>query len=58
MCYPILVKVTFHPDYRRQLPVVHRLLTQIARLMEINALSQVTREVVEAARKSLVIGVV
>jgi hypothetical protein len=58
MCHPILVKVTFHPDDRRQLPVVHRLLTQIARLVEINALSQVTREVVEAARKSLVIGVV
>jgi DNA transposition AAA+ family ATPase len=35
-----------------------RLLTQIARLVEINALSQVTREVVEAARKSLVIGAI
>jgi hypothetical protein len=28
----------------------------IARIVEINALSQVTREVVEAARESLVIG--
>ena len=36
----------------------HRLLTQMARLMEINALSHVTREVVEAARETLVIGVV
>ena len=38
--------------------LLHRLLTQIARLVEINALSQVTREVVEAARESLVIGAV
>lgn len=38
--------------------LLHRLLTQIARLVEINALSQVTREVVESARESLVIGVV
>ncbi len=36
--------------------LLHRLLTQIARLAEINALSRVTREVVEAARESLVIG--
>jgi DNA transposition AAA+ family ATPase len=33
-----------------------RLLTQMARLMEINALAHVTREVVEAARETLVIG--
>jgi DNA transposition AAA+ family ATPase len=38
--------------------LLHRLLTQIARLVEINALSQVTREVVEAARESLVIGAI
>jgi DNA transposition AAA+ family ATPase len=38
--------------------LLHRLLTQIARLVEINALSRVTREVVEAARESLVIGIV
>jgi DNA transposition AAA+ family ATPase len=38
--------------------LLHRLLTQIARLAEINALSRVTREVVEAARESLVIGAV
>ena len=37
--------------------LLHRLLTQIARLMEINALPQVTQQVVETARKSLVIGV-
>jgi DNA transposition AAA+ family ATPase len=36
--------------------LLHRLLTQIARLMEINALTRVTREVVDAARESLVIG--
>jgi DNA transposition AAA+ family ATPase len=36
--------------------LLHRLLTQIARLVEINALSRVTREVIEAARESLVIG--
>jgi DNA transposition AAA+ family ATPase len=36
--------------------LLHRLLTQIARLLEINALETVTNEVVEAARESLVIG--
>jgi hypothetical protein len=36
--------------------LLHRLLTQVARLVEINALSRVTREVIEAARESLVIG--
>jgi DNA transposition AAA+ family ATPase len=36
--------------------LLHRLLTQVARLLEINALSRVTREVVEAARENLVIG--
>jgi hypothetical protein len=36
--------------------LLQRLLTQSARLMEINALSEVTREVVEAARETLVIG--
>jgi DNA transposition AAA+ family ATPase len=34
----------------------HRLLTQIERVLEINGLHQVTKEVVEAARESLVIG--
>jgi len=38
--------------------LLHRLLTQIARLVEINALQTVTSEVVEAARESLVIGTV
>ena len=36
--------------------LLHRLITQIARLVEINSLEQVTSEVVEAARESLVIG--
>jgi len=36
--------------------LLHRLLTQIARLMAINALHTITRDVVEAARESLVIG--
>jgi DNA transposition AAA+ family ATPase len=36
--------------------LLHRLLTQVARLLEINALTRVTREVVEAARENLVIG--
>jgi len=36
--------------------LLHRLLTQIARLVEINALKTVTGEVVDAARESLVIG--
>jgi DNA transposition AAA+ family ATPase len=38
--------------------LLHRLLTQIARLVEINALARVTPQVVEAARESLVIGTV
>ena len=37
--------------------LLHRLLTQMARLVAINAVSHVTREVVEAARETLVIGV-
>jgi DNA transposition AAA+ family ATPase len=36
--------------------LLHRLLTQVARILEINALRTITREVVEAARESLVIG--
>jgi len=38
--------------------LLHRLITQIARIMEINALPMVTCQVVEAARESLVIGTV
>ena len=36
--------------------LLHRLLQQIGRVMEINRLDKVTREVVEAARENLVIG--
>ncbi len=36
--------------------LLHRLLTQIGRVMEINGLHKITHEVVEAARESLVIG--
>ena len=36
--------------------LLHRLLAQVARLMEINDLRVATRAVVEAARESLVIG--
>jgi DNA transposition AAA+ family ATPase len=36
--------------------LLHRLMTQIARLVEINALKTVTSEVVDATRESLVIG--
>ena len=36
--------------------LLHRLLTQMARLVEINGSPHVTRDVVEAARESLVIG--
>jgi hypothetical protein len=36
--------------------LLDRLLTQIARVLEINSLRQVTGEVVEAARENLVIG--
>lgn len=38
--------------------LLDRLLTQIARVLEINQLDRVTPEVVEAARESLVIGAV
>jgi Holliday junction resolvasome RuvABC ATP-dependent DNA helicase subunit len=36
--------------------LLNRLLTQVERILEINALQQVTKTVVEAARESLVIG--
>ena len=36
--------------------LLHRLLTQIGRILEINKLEQVTPAVVDAARESLVIG--
>jgi hypothetical protein len=37
--------------------LLHRLLTQMVRLVAINAVSHVPREVVEAVRESLVIGI-
>ena len=36
--------------------LLNRLLTQVERILEINGLAHVTKEVVEAARESLVIG--
>jgi hypothetical protein len=36
--------------------LLNRLVTQMQRILEINALEQVTKAVVEAARESLVIG--
>jgi DNA transposition AAA+ family ATPase len=36
--------------------LLHQLLTQISRVMEINSLKRITPEVVEAAREGLVIG--
>ncbi len=36
--------------------LLNRLLTQVERILEINALPTVTKEVVEAARENLVIG--
>jgi DNA transposition AAA+ family ATPase len=38
--------------------LLHRLLTQIGRILEINNLKTVTSPVVDAARESLVIGTV
>ena len=36
--------------------LVSRMLTQVQRILEINGLKQLSKEVVEAARESLVIG--
>lgn len=44
------------PDHGGKFRLLHRLLAQVARLMEINDLRVATRAVVEAARESLVIG--
>lgn len=38
--------------------LIHRLCLQISRLMEINEIKIITKELVEAARKNLVIGIV
>ena len=38
------------------LRLLHRLLTQIERIVQINALQMITKEVVEIARQQLVIG--
>jgi DNA transposition AAA+ family ATPase len=38
--------------------LLHRLLSQIGRILEINQLASVTASVVDAARESLVIGAV
>jgi hypothetical protein len=40
----------------RNFRLLYRLLTQMERILEINALREVTKAVVEAARESLVIG--
>jgi DNA transposition AAA+ family ATPase len=36
--------------------LLHRLLSQVGRILRVNGLGEVTAEVVEAARESLVIG--
>jgi hypothetical protein len=41
-----------HGNFR----LVHRLFAQIQRILEINDLAVITREVIDAARESLVIG--
>ena len=40
------------------LRLIHRLFTQIERVLQINEMRTVTKEVVEAARENLVIGIV
>lgn len=45
-----------HPDKPGNFRLLNRPLTQIERTVEINALQQVTKIVVEAARENLVIG--
>ena len=48
-----IIRIT-EGNFRR----LHRLITQIARVVEINALQKVTGQVVDTARESLVIGAV
>lgn len=42
---------------KRNFRLIHRLFAQIDRILRINQLDQITVEVVEAARDSLVIGI-
>jgi len=43
-----------NPDHRRHLRLMNRLLTQMERILEINALQEVNKAVVKAARESFV----
>lgn len=48
--------MTIFRDMGGNFRLLHRLLAQVERILEINQLDQVRRAVVEAARESLVIG--
>ncbi len=45
------------PVIENAVPVIDRLMAQVRRIKEINKLNTVTREVVDAARDCLVIGI-
>ena len=54
--HPTLFMLFSHRYYRRNLRLIDWLMGQVRRIKEINQLSTVTREVVDAARDCLVIG--
>jgi len=53
---PILARISADPITGGHFRLLHRLCTEIRRILQINDLQTVTKQVVETARETLVIG--